>query len=548
MKNNKKAFVVFLFNITAVILSFIFCLCPSHATNYYWNVDTGYWGDAANWNTNSVPFSNSSESLVYITNTTDNNATVYVSGADDFSTNQLNIYGTGAQTATLSISSGSILANGYAPDTGWDTSDPFNVGTNGIVNQTGGTIRVARTSGAVNVNSGGAYNLESGTLQGGIIVIDTGGVFNQSGGLVKVGDMGAIVHGGGVYNLTNGTLNTDVYALAVEGTFNQYGGRVDLVTNGVVLDGRPHQIAPAGEATYNQFGGEVRSAYGIHLMGSSTYNLMGGSLILTGVRESFIGEGGILNYSGGSLSLIHRDYGNDSPLINNGTVNLMGNGTRTISGPGEIINNGTFKVTNTTAVYSGTFTNNGAYISDPATQYFNDLIVGYSGYLVGQKLDIFNISGDFINNSSMNMDWQTSQAYLAFLNGADNLHDFYLTGADFGANMLGYSNNFAWGVFDVTGDIVNFFDGNSELGAALYLREILGLDIAEDMLITNLFGFNGLNIYYMANLPDNMYLNGLTYELSGGGHLRPVPEPEPTTMLLLGLGLLGLAGIRRKLQ
>jgi hypothetical protein len=36
-------------------------------------------------------------------------------------------------------------------------------------------------------------------------------------------------------------------------------------------------------------------------------------------------------------------------------------------------------------------------------------------------------------------------------------------------------------------------------------------------------------------------------EIQAYGEL-PVTTPEPTTMLLLGLGLMGLAGVRRKLK
>lgn len=185
-------------------------------------------------------------------------------------------------------------------------------------------------------------------------------------------------------------------------------------------------------------------------------------------------------------------------FTNNGTTKLSGSGTRTIAG--DVINNGTFKTTNTTAVYTGTFTNNGAYISDPATQYFKNLAIGQTGYLVGQYLDRFLISGDFINNSTMNDLWNTSHAYLGFLDDTDNIHSLYLAGLDVGSGMPGYDNNFSWGILDLTGDYLNLFDGNGTAGGALYLREILGLDISGN-LITNITGLDGLNIYYMDNLP-----------------------------------------------
>jgi hypothetical protein len=199
---------------------------------------------------------------------------------------------------------------------------------------------------------------------------------------------------------------------------------------------------------------------------------------------------------------------------NKGTFKLSGARTRTIDG--NVIDNGTVKTTHSTVVFTGIFTNNGAYISDPATQYFNTLIISQNGYLVGQHSDKFYINGDFISNSTMNTVWNTKQAHLGFIAGQSNQHTFYITGADYGAEMIGFSNNFSWGTLDLTGNLLALLDGNTDIGGALYLRNILGLQISGDDIL-NIFSIDGLDTYYIANLGENGYLHGLTYDLEGGG-------------------------------
>lgn len=57
---------------------------------------------------------------------------------------------------------------------------------------------------------------------------------------------------------------------------------------------------------------------------------------------------------------------------------------------------------------------------------------------------------------------------------------------------------------------------------------------------------SGINVWY-----GNAEVTGYSL-IAGSGQNYPISDettvPEPTTMLLLGLGLMGLAGVRRKIQ
>ncbi|MBU1055379.1 MAG: hypothetical protein KKC46_16395, partial [Proteobacteria bacterium] len=220
-------------------------------------------------------------------------------------------------------------------------------------------------------------------------------------------------------------------------------------------------IGNSGVGVFTQTGGTHEVTNNIYIAYNSgstgTYDLQGGTLTAGSIINN-----GTFNYSGGTL---------EADITNNpaGTVSLSGAGTREVQG--DIINKGTFTVSNTTAIFGGDFTNTGIYISDPSSNYFNTLTVEAEGYLLGGLGDNFFIETDFINNSAQETLWDTDDALLGFT--GEGLHEFYLAGEDLGADILGYTDNFAWGTLNVEGNL-NLFDGNATEGGAQYLSVLDG--------------------------------------------------------------------------
>jgi hypothetical protein len=213
---------------------------------------------------------------------------------------------------------------------------------------------------------------------------------------------------------------------------------------------------------------------------------------------------------------------------------------------GHVENRGHFKITDTEVHFEGGYSGTGVYESDPSNNFFTDLTVGGSGYIICGAGDNFFISDDFVNTSTNNTNWETGQCYLEFHTGSDPVHQLHYPGADLGPDPQGVVDNFAWGSLHIAdGNSLVLVDGNGTPGGALYVGEVTGVVLSGSN-VTNVSGANSLHIYYDPDLPANAPLNGQVYYFGTSGQLRPLPEPGVLGGLAAGALMLAALNRRRR--
>jgi hypothetical protein len=458
-------------------------------------------------------------------------------------------------------------------------------GGSGFFTQNGGT-NISNGLGVLH----GDYNLNGGSLSAPIQIFGYWGVegyglgrFIQSGGTNTATDYITLYgyYGGhGAYLLQGGVLNAGTINVWPNGFFNQTGGALTAATFNLQGGEVQGSLENRGTFNYNSgtFSGRLRN-YGTVNFGSE-FTLGNGlanyaALTLAAGRTLTLNGAGLDNQ--GTLTLDGGTLAGSGPLVNNATLSgygainapggLSNAGTMTLTGgsttvqgdvanqasgqlsmvnssalfTGNVTNSGTIKATKATVTFAGTYTEQGAYISNPSNTYAQTIVVTPSGYFQGGKGDSWFISNDFINRSAQNLLWDTALAGLTFSGPTGTVHEMYLPGANLGPNC--FAHNFAWGSLDITGQNLRLLDGNTTPGGAQYVGEILGV-ILSGSLVTNITGNGLLDLYYNSSLPGNAYLGSRTFDLTGGGHLAPIPAPS--TYLLLATGLAGLLAARGK--
>ncbi len=340
--------------------------------------------------------------------------------------------------------------------------------------------------------------------------IITGNIKNGPGpGTLNI-DGGTLV----LQNNTSGSIEVDSFNV---GNASGSNGSFALHNGQSLLSGSEN-VGRDGTGTFTHTGGvhKVNQTLTIAANPGSagTYSLEGGTLTAGSIinNDSFA-------FSGGNLNLAMDGSGT---FTNNADANFdIENNTLIVNG--NVTNHGTVKTTNATVTFTGTYTEFGAYISDPSENYFADLIVEASGYLTGGAGDKFIVDGDFINNSTQSGLWDTAEAYLGF-SGLGHLHDFGL------ADVADVDNpyDYAWGTLELLdGGSLTILGGDN---AGLFVTDlILSPDSTLDL--------GDLDIHVV-----NLYAEEAT--ILGTGEINIVPLPS--SIVLLGCGLIGMVGFRKK--
>lgn len=428
-------------------------------------------------------------------------------------------------------------------------------GDNRAFIQTGGTVTFTN-----NLSLGGFYGGTSApagsyTLSGSGVLNTTNvwvglsgsGTFNQLGGthssdslMVAAAQSGST----GAYNISGGTLTAkglylgDVNGNGGNGTLTQTAGTVN-VTEGLIVD-------------------KGAGSLGKYVMSSGSLTATGSGATALLVLGEFQQTGGTVTVNGtgedarlhnlGTYQLGGGTIGGTGKFINEGTTTLSG-GTSTISLPVE--NFGDFEAVDASVVYNGLFQNSGEYVSGgTSTQTFNGGFENLSGgYLAASEPgEVFKIGGALTINSADSSLWNTETAILHFFKGTGNVsgeHSLLYAGLDVGAFVDGFEDNFAWAELII--EAGNALATSDIDGRALYAEKLTFGSTVLSEIIDQVGDFSGdLTIYY--DPAKNPELQGQTIAFgSGTGSVAPVaPVPEPSALLLAGVGAIALSFRRRR--
>ena len=435
---------------------------------------------------------NSGGSLVSNADIRFNQGTININGG---SVNVTRIVGNGGASGALNVSgAGSLTTTSASTSSG--SPDLQNL----AVSTFSGTISAARNA---NFRNGATSDMSGGSIStAGEIRIGNSGshTFTQSSGTVSTGAwmvVGIGSGGNGTYNLTGGNVNSGTTNASAFSTIGAGGGTgVVNQSGGTWYDANKTVLGEnaGGSGTFNLDGGVLRTGRVETLAGSGALNLDGGTLRAVRNEGNFISANTTVSVQSGGANIDSAGF--------NITVgaNLSGTGTLDKEGTGTLNRTGTGNSVGAASVSAGTLFISGALAASGGTTVSSTGVIG-AGDANGGTL-----SGNLTIADGGKLDLSLGKLALA-------------SGSTLSFGGFGFD--------DLVGFDVSL--------AALGLHTLVEGDFTLDS--SNIANFGEENA---------MDIGGGRSAYFTSGSLAVMVVPEPSSALLAGFGLAGLALRRRR--
>ena len=366
-------------NYTMIMLLTLVTIAISQ-TKYTWTGGSGSWQTASNWTPNGIP--GAADTAVINNGTVTNDNSVNVAGlfqnggtingvgnliiADKFNF----IAGTQSGTGTTTIASGAtldflssltktisrtIVVDGSLTLIG---AGPVSISSGGqLVNN--GTVDIQNSSsfgsadGSITNNGNFIRSLSTGTATIGAPFTNNGTITVLTGTLLinNITGSGSFnISSGAKFRINSGTSTLGGSSITGEGVFEVVGGTLNFTGNDVVV---------SNTTTFRQAGGTIGGSGNLVINGF--FNFETGTQSGTGTTT--IASGATLDFLSSLTKTISRT------IVVDGSLTLIGAGPVSISSGGQLVNNGTVDIQNSSSFGSadGSITNNGNFIRSLST-------------------------------------------------------------------------------------------------------------------------------------------------------------------------------------
>jgi filamentous hemagglutinin len=407
----------------------------------------------------------------------------------------------GAVTATglgLTLSSSAIDNEGTMTSGGPLTFNSTTISNNGTIQNNAATDTLA-FNGATIYGNGTSSLIDP---KGGSLQLNSSSLYDHQLGA------GAVQIGGATYFYGKNTLNAGTSINVPDGQGLYF---YDSLSNHATLIGGDVTLASAGNATYFSASNALSLQSNLVLGGTSSQNYVTGSTITLAAGYTIQGQGYI-----------------QAPLVNNGAVTAQG-GNLTISG--GITGNGAVSV-----------------LGNATLNILSNLQVGNLNMTQFTNLAVQNgqtvrISQDFTFAQQTPSSWNWGAGTTLLMDGSGTPQRLEVGGKDYGYVPAGFSNNFNLQNLDINGDGTDVYltdwINNGQRGGRGGSAEALYVDSLY-IALGDTLNLNGLHLYV-----EGFGLVRIGTWRNGGGMITNPSVPIPGTLLLVGSGLLGLAGFKR---